>query len=176
MDAMNTLARKMLSKADAIVHFDEAHAHCDYPCGIYDPYDAQVAAHTVIRMDDLIAQLTHPDKHGENDDLEYHHSLERATAIKEKYAEVCKHELRVLWGDYFKPEHAQANPNLHNLVFTAMKQASKAKQTFDVKQAEALLETVMQIAEAFWKTKNIESKRVEAPYPTKRQMVVPKLY
>jgi nickel superoxide dismutase len=177
MDAMNSLARKLLANVDRLAHFDEVYAHCDYPCGIYDPFDAQIAAHTVIRMDDLIGQLKHPEGHQDQKEaIEYHHSMIRATEIKEKYAEACKHELRVLWGDYFKPEHAQANPKLHELFFTAMKQASKAKQTTDVKQAEALLDTVMQIAEAFWKTKNIETKRVEAPYPTKRQIVVPKLY
>ena len=30
------------------------YAHCDIPCGIYDPHIAQMAAHTVIRMTNLI--------------------------------------------------------------------------------------------------------------------------
>ena len=167
------LAKKTMSVADKLIRFEVVYAHCDYPCGIYDPFDAQMAAHTVIRMDDLLAELN---AKGDKMTLEDRHSAVRATEIKEKYAEICKHELRVLWGDYFKPEHVEANQTIHGLVFTAMKQASKAKQTFDVKQAEALLESVMQIAEIFWKTKKIESKRVEAPYPTKRQIVVPKLY
>jgi nickel superoxide dismutase len=172
MQEIDSFARKVLYAADRMLHFDNVYAHCDYPCGIYDPFDAQLAAHTVIRMDDLINELK---AHGDNMSLDDRHSMIRATELKEKYAEICKHELRVLWGDYFKPEHIQADPNIHNLFFTAMKQASKAKQTIDVKNAEALLDTVMQIAEAFWKTKKIESKRVEAPYPTKRQMVLPKL-
>jgi nickel superoxide dismutase len=176
MTGSRGIAKKLLGAVDGVVHFGTASAHCDYPCGIYDPFAAQMAAHTVIRMDDLIAQLKHPEGHDTAEGLEYHHSLIRASEIKEKYAEICKHELRVLWGDYFKPEHLQANPKLHELFFTAMHQASKARQTTDVKNAEALLETVMQIAEVFWKTKNIQTKRVEAPYPTKRQMVVPKLY
>ena len=167
------IARGIIGKMDSVLHIEPVYAHCDYPCGIYDPFDAQLAAHTVIRMQELIAEIN--EHAGGKSTVEDMHSLVRATEIKEKYAEICKNELRILWGDYFKPEHVQANSNLHELVFTAMKEASKARQTTDVKTGDALLEGVMQIAEVFWKTKNIESKRVDAPYPTKRKMVLPKL-
>ena len=33
---------------------EEAHAHCDIPCGIYDPHLAQIGALTCIRMNQLI--------------------------------------------------------------------------------------------------------------------------
>ncbi len=173
MDRNKSIANKIMRALDKIIGFDVAYAHCDYPCGIYDPFDAQIAAHTIIRMDDLIAEgQAHG---GAAPSLEDRHNFVRATEIKEKYAEICKTEIRILWGDYFKSDHVKAHPELHELVFMTMKQASKARQTTDVKEAEALLENVMKIAEIFWETKGIKTKRVIAPYPTKRQMVYPVL-
>ncbi len=171
MNRDKNFANRILGAIDNVVGFDVAYAHCDYPCGIYDPFDAQIAAHTVIRMDDLIAETTKDQEHSTS--LEGRHNLIRATEIKEKYAEVCKNEIRILWGDYFKPEHVQSHPELHELVFKTLKSGSKARQTTDVKEAEALLENVMKIAEIFWETKGIKTRRVAAPYPTKRQIVYP---
>ncbi len=155
---------------DKLVRFGTVSAHCDIPCGIYDPHLAEVAAHTVIRMDMLIADLV------KNNDMtpDGRNKMIRYTAVKEQHAELCKHEIRVIWGDYFKPEHAQANPELHTLVWDIMKAASKAKQSTNMADAEALLEKVNRFAEIFWKTKNIPYTRVKAPYPTEREMVVPK--
>lgn len=171
MNGNKGIANRILKVIDNVVGFDVVYAHCDYPCGIYDPFDAQMAVHTIIRMDDLIAEgQAHS---GAAPTLEDRHNFVRAVEIKEKYAEVCKNEVRILWGDYFKLEHVKAHPELHELIFTTMKQASKARQTSDVKDAEMLLESVMKIAEIFWETKGIKTKRVVAPYPTKRQIVYP---
>ncbi len=156
---------------DRIAKFEKVYAHCDYPCGIYDPHTAQMAVHTVIRMIDLINET----KASGTSDPEHQHNLIRATMIKEQHAEICKNEIRILWGDYFKKEHLEAYPNLNELVFNTMKLASKAKQSADVKAAEELLATVEQIAEIFWKTKGVETKRVTAFYPTKREIVYPKV-
>src|SRR3972149_2717176 len=93
-----------------------AHAHCDIPCGIYDPHHAQLAAHTVIRMVDLLGQLEPP---GPDATL---------PPTKEQHAEVYKSEVRILWADYFKPEHLQQFPQLHDLVWKALKAGSKARQ------------------------------------------------
>ncbi len=164
---------RFVGAIDRFVGFDVAYAHCDYPCGIYDPIDAQIAAHTVIRMDELIADNMKDKDHAAT--LEARHNLIRATEIKEKYAEVCKNEIRILWGDYFKPDHVKSHPELHELVFTTLKQASKARQTTDIKEAEVLLENVMKIAEIFWETKNIKTKKVGSPYPTRRYLVYPVL-
>lgn len=171
--ANKSILNRFVGKIDSIVGFEVAYAHCDYPCGIYDPIDAQIAAHTVIRMDEIIADNMKDQDHAST--LEARHNLIRATEIKEKYAEICKNEIRILWGDYFKPDHVKANPELHELVFTTLKQASKARQTVDTTEAEALLENVMKIAEIFWSTKGIKTKRVSSPYPTKRQLVYPVL-
>ncbi|MEM3791332.1 MAG: superoxide dismutase, Ni [Candidatus Micrarchaeaceae archaeon] len=152
---------------------EDAEAHCDYPCGIYDPYIMQYCAHTVVRMVDLINSMEVP-KEGGEEFVEYVHNMTRAVQIKEEYAEKCKHEIRILWGDYFKQEHLKSFPELHQLVFDALHLASKAKQTSSKENAVALLEATWKIAEIFWKSKNIESVKVDAPYPTKMKIVVPK--
>ncbi len=141
-----------------------AYAHCDIPCGIYDPHLAQMAAHTVIRMTNLINET--------KGDV---HKISRLTAVKEHHAELCKHEIRILWGDYFKPEHIEQYPELHELVWKVMKLGSKVKQEVSLQAAEELLETVNKIAEIFWKTKGLDTARVKATfYPTGNETVYPK--
>ena len=141
-------------------------AHCDVPCGIYDPHLAQVAAHTVLRMDMLISQL---DKNASD----YYHKLARYTAVKEEHAELCKHEIRVIWGDYIKPEHIQKYPELHDLTFKIMKTGSTARQNFSLESAKELLNNVNRFAEIFWETKGVKTAKMKAPYPTEAEMVVP---
>ena len=151
-----------------------AYAHCDIPCGIYDPHLAQMAAHTVIRMVNLINELQAP---SENPTFEQRkeiiHKISRLTAVKEEHAELCKREIRILWGDYFKPEHVKKFPELHELVWKVMKLASKARQEVNLQASEELLETVNKIAEIFWKTKDMGTARFKAPYPTARETVYP---
>ena len=163
--------RGLIEKLDGIIGFEVAYAHCDIPCGIYDPHAAQVAAHTVVRMDMLIADVM---KSGASS-AEDKNKLVRYIDVKEKHAEIVKHEIRVLWGDYFKPEHAQANPELNGLIWDTLKLASKAKQSADIKTSEDLLESVQKVAELFWKTKNVQTTRAKAFYPTERTMVYPKV-
>ncbi len=159
----------LLDGIDRFFGFDTAYAHCDIPCGIYDPHAAQMAAHTVIRMADLIAALP------KDNTVETMHKLVRYTAVKEEHAELCKREIRILWGDYFKHEHLEQNPELQELIWNALKLGSEARQKTDVKTAEELLSVVEKIAEIFWKTKGVETKRIEAFYPTKREIVYPKV-
>lgn len=169
MSNTRTVANWILGSMDRIRPFAVAHAHCDIPCGIYDPHLAQVAAHTVIRMDMLIADAA---KAG-GTDIEARNKIARYIMIKEQHAELCKHEVRILWGDYFKPEHLQATPELHQLVWDVMKLASKAKQSTNIEDGKALLAAVEKVAEAFWKTKNVKTKRVKAFYPTEQEIVYP---
>ncbi len=141
-----------------------AYAHCDIPCGIYDPHIAQMAAHTVIRMVNLINET--------KDDA---HKVSRLTAVKEHHAELCKHEIRVLWGDYFKPEHVEKYPELHELVWKVMKLGSKVKQEINLQASEELLEAVNKIAKIFWETKGLDTVKVKATfYPTGNETVYPK--
>ena len=153
-----------------------AHAHCDIPCGIYDPHHAQLAAHTVIRMVDLLGQLEHP---GTDATLaqkkEFHSKIARYTATKEQHAEIYKSEVRILWADYFKPEHLQQFPQLHDLVWKALKAGSKARQEVNLQASEDMLKHANEIAEIFWKTKGVPTIKAKAPYPTGRETVYPSL-
>ena len=160
MNVLKSIARL----ADRISEPGTARAHCDIPCGIYDPHSAQVAAQSVLRM----AQLIQENK----DD---HHALARYVKVKEEHAELCKHEIRIIWGDYVKPEHAEKHPEIHELVWKIMKQASAARQNADVKTAEDLLESINRFAEIFWETKGIPTRRAKAPYPTEGEMVYPEI-
>jgi len=152
-----------------------AYAHCDIPCGIYDPHLAQMAVHTVIRMTNLINDLKASSNEPPFEERKKIISqIARLTRVKEEHAELVKQEVRILWGDYFKEEHLKEYPDLHNLVFKTMKLASKARQEVNIEAASELLDTVQEIAEIFWKTKNIKSAKIKSPYPSGGTLVVPK--
>src|SRR3972149_2599665 len=150
-----------------------AYAHCDIPCGIYDPHEAQVAAHTVIRMTNMINELELASEKVE-DRKKFVHQVSRLQKVKEEHAELIKHQVRIIWGDYFKSEHLEKYKDLHELVFNIMKQASKARQDVNLDAAEQLLESVQKFAEIFWETKGRETVRVKSDYPTEGEIVVPK--
>lgn len=161
---------------DRILPAPVAHAHCDIPCGIYDPHHALMAAHTVVRMNDLINQLEKPGSSATPEQRQdYTAKLARYVATKEQHAEIAKAEVRILWGDYFKPEHLKTFPDLHDLVWKALKAGSKARQEINLRAAEDLLEATNEIASVYWKTKGLDIVRVKAPYPTERETVYPKL-
>jgi nickel superoxide dismutase len=143
------------------------YAHCDIPCGIYDPHNMQMAAHTVIRMTQMIQELEDGEDH-----KKFTHQMARLVKVKEEHGELCKHELRVLWADYFKPEHLEKYPDLHILVFETMKLASKGRQGIDMESSQKLLENTQKIAGIFFETKGLKSKKVKAPYPTEKEIVV----
>jgi nickel superoxide dismutase len=136
------------------------YAHCDIPCGIYDPHVAQLSVLTIIRMNQLVAELPKPGPQTTPEERDvYVHKLSRYTTVKEEHAELCKRELRVLWGDYFTPDHLKAYPELHTLFWEGMKLASKARQDVSLQAAQDLLARVQKITEIFWKTKGVESAR-----------------
>lgn len=145
-----------------------AYAHCDIPCGIYDPYQAQLAAVSVIRMTAMIQDL----EEGKEKKV-FIHQLARLVKVKEEQTELVKHEVRVLWGDYFKEEHLKDNPNLHSLVFKIMKHASKARQEINMEATKELLEYVQKLAEIFWKTKGRKTKKTVSSSPSGGEIVVP---
>ncbi len=125
-----------------------AHAHCDVPCGIYDPSEAQLAARTVARMVELIGQL--PKESPNEADRQ---KFVRCVTVKEQHAEKVKREVQVIWSDYFKPEHLAAAPDLHAKVWTILKLAGKNKQTIDAQAAADLEAAVKEFADIFWATK-----------------------
>ncbi len=136
------------------------YAHCDIPCGIYDPHDAQLAALTIVRMDQLIGELGKPGPTAKPEEVEaYQAKLARYTAVKEQHAERVKQEVRIIWGDYFTPDHAKAFPQIHELSWKILKQASKARQGTSLADAQELLKLVQEFAELFWKTKGAQIRR-----------------
>jgi nickel superoxide dismutase len=118
-----------------------AHAHCDLPCGVYDPAQARIEAESVKAC---------MEKFNASDDPVFR---ERATMIKEERAEMVKHHLWVLWTDYFKPEHLAAHPDLHESFWSTTKAAGEAKKTNDVAVATRLLDGIGNIDRIFWETK-----------------------
>lgn len=115
--------------------------HCDLPCGVYDPAQARIEAESVLAI---------MKKYHDSDDKDF---KTRALFIKEQRAELVKHHLWVLWTDYFKPEHLEKFPKLHDLFWKATKQAGEAKHSVDPKVGEELLKLIDEIAEIFKKTK-----------------------
>jgi nickel superoxide dismutase len=135
--------------ADRFLPIGVADAHCDIPCGIYNPGDALQAAQTVIRMVELIGEQ---EKKGLNS-VAAMNSMTRYVYIKEEHAEKAKHELLVLWTDYFKPPHAQKYPQLHELVWNAAKLCSYNKQNVDMAKAQEMKAAIQKIADIFAETK-----------------------
>jgi nickel superoxide dismutase len=120
-----------------------AFAHCDLPCGVYDPAQARIEAESVKAI---------MEKYQGNEDPVFR---ARAIVIKEQRAELVKHHLSVLWSDYFKPTHFEAYPQLHELFNQAIKQAGAAggKGSVDPAAGQKLLDQVDEIAKIFWATK-----------------------
>lgn len=163
---------QLLHKLDQRMEFETAKAHCDIPCGIYDPITAQIGALTVVRMIDLINDLE--SKHKEHDG-EHFNSLTRYVAIKEEHAEKAKHDIRVIWGDYIKAPHVEKHPEIPALVHKIMQLGSKSRQTVDREAAVQFVEAINQFAEIFWETKGITTKRAKAPYGPALELVYPNL-
>lgn len=159
---------KLVAALDKRVGFSRVSAHCDIPCGIYDPIPAQIAALTVVRMLDLMAEAG-----GDANSLAYQNNLARYIAVKEEHAEKVKHEIRVIWGDYIKSQHLDKYPELHQLVHDIMQLGSKSRQSTDRENGVKLVEAVNRFAEIFWDTKGMGSKRVPAPYKPGLEMVYP---
>ena len=150
------------------------YAHCDIPCGIYDPHEAQIAALTVLRMDQLIGELAKPGAGAKPDEVEaYHAKLSRYMTVKEQHAERVKAELRVIWGDYFTADHAKQFPTLHESFWNAMKLASKARQGTNSADAHALVGHVQQIAEIFWKSKGAATRKAPSLQKSGGEIVYP---
>jgi len=152
---------KALSLADRVRAPSTAHAHCDIPCGIYDPHYAQVAALTVVRMVQLIQALPFPGPGGEKDAVDtYAMQSSRYSTVKEEHAALCERELTIFWTDYFKPEHLEKHGNLHDVFWKTMKLTSTVKQAVNMDASQQLLAGCQQIAEIFWDTKGVATKRI----------------
>ncbi len=166
------MLHKVLETLDRLFKFGEARAHCDIPCGIYDPHQAQIGALTVIRMIDLMNDLKAAHS---PETLEYQNSVARYIMVKEEHAELVKREIRVIYGDYIKQEQLDKFPELPALVHKIMQLGSKARQSPSREVAVDLLTAVNRFAEIYWATKNIETKKVKAPYKPGEEITYPLL-
>ena len=125
------------------------HAHCDLPCGVYDPAQARIEAESVKAIQTRYQEAEKFKSAGET--VEDYRA--RCLAIKEERADLVKGHLWVLWTDYFKPEHLEKYPQLHELFWKATKEAGLAKKSQDPAQGQRLLDLIDEIAKIFWETK-----------------------
>jgi nickel superoxide dismutase len=132
--------------------FAVAEAHCDGPCGVYDPASIRIAAEAVVSMTKKILDLKKP----EGDDKAYQNTLSRFIAVKEEQATVAKREILVLWTDYFKPNHLEQFPNLHEVFWKAAKLCSACKYELSLEHCEELMAACKEIHDMFWASKNRE--------------------
>ena len=128
-------------------------AHCDGPCGVYDPSSARIAAEAVLSMTKKILSLEAPESGNSNDLNSYNNTLSRYIAIKEDQAKEAKKEILILWTDYFKPEHLVKYPDLHETIWNAAKLCSACKVNVDQSKAEQLMQSIEKIHNIFWETK-----------------------
>ena len=131
----------LIALVDRIRPPEQVHAHCDLPCGVYDPAQARIEAESVLGIQE---------KYQGSDDEVFR---QRAVLIKEERADLVKHHLWVLWTDYFKPEHLEKYPQLHELFWDATKAAGAVKKSQDPADGKKLLDLIAQIDQIFWETK-----------------------
>ncbi len=144
--------QKMISNLIKLLPTKTVYAHCDIPCGIYDPKPAQIAAATVLKMVQKLKEYPEDDLN-EQSSLAALNNRVRAIWTKEEHARKCKEELLILWTDYFKPEHLDKFPDLHNTFWQAAKFCSYNKQHVDEDKAQELVRAVDEIAHIFEQTK-----------------------
>jgi nickel superoxide dismutase len=125
------------------------YAHCDLPCGVYDPAQARIEAESVKAIQEKYQDAENEKSPGET----VTEFKQRCIKIKEERADLVKHHLWVLWTDYFKPQHLEKYPQLHEVFWEATKEAGDAKRTVDPKQGQKLLEAIEEIDKIFEQTK-----------------------
>jgi len=124
-------------------------AHCDLPCGVYDPAQARIEAESIKAVQERYQDAAGKKSAAETED-DYR---SRCLTIKEERADLVKHHLWVLWTDYFKPDHLKKYPQLHDLFWNATKEAGLAKKSQDPGQGQKLLDLIGEIDKIFWETK-----------------------
>lgn len=138
------------------------YAHCDIPCGIYDPTALQIAAHTVLRMTVLL------------DEYKETHDVVRIVHTKEEHGATVEKELMTLKNDYFKPEHFEKFPELKDLIKATVMLSVKTRQKKDLGLAKELVENSLKISEIFYKSKDFTPVRIPSGFPTEGELVTHK--
>ncbi len=163
---LHSLMSRGLRIIDRVSAPGQADAHCDIPCGIYDPHLMQIAALTVIRMNQLIDGL-------KTDDVARDNSFTRYVHVKEEHAELAKREARIIFGDYFKPEHSEKYPDLGGTAWDILKVGGKCKQEVNMEAAQQLLTLTHRFAEIFWDSKGVATKKQPSNQAVGGELVVP---
>lgn len=141
-------------KNKMIGNLEVAEAHCDAPCGIYDPSSARVAAEAAMSMTKKILDLKIPESGDAKASAAYQNTLTRYIVVKEEQAHIAKEELLILWTDYFKPVHLEKYPNLHDTFWKAAKLCSAVKVEVSLEHANELMEAIKEIHGIFWASKD----------------------
>lgn len=147
------MLRKFVTKLDEKRPAPEAEAHCDGPCGIYDPSSARIAAEAAVSMTRKIVALELPAADDAVAVRAYHNTLSRYVSIKEEQAHLAKEELLILWTDFFKPQHLAAFPDLHDTFWKAAKLCSAVKVEVSEQHANELMDAIKAVHVMFWKAK-----------------------
>ena len=146
-----SFASRLLTLVDRIAPPLEVSAHCDVPCGVYDPEQARIEAESCLKI---------IQKYADSDDEVFR---ARCVGIKEERADIAKHHIYVLWSDYFKPPHVEQFPNLHQVCWEAAKQCSAVKHAMDADAAQKLLDLIDQIEEMWKATGGADTTRIKRP-------------
>jgi nickel superoxide dismutase len=128
------------------------HAHCDLPCGVYDPAQARIEAESVKAIQEMFQDQSKRKPPNWKETQSEDEWQTRALKIKEERSDLVKHHLWVLWTDYFKPEHLDGHPGLHESFWRATKLAGDAKRAQDPSQGQKLLDAIAEIDAIFQAT------------------------
>jgi nickel superoxide dismutase len=147
------MIKKAVSRVRDLFPAAEVEAHCDGPCGVYDPASARITAEAVLSMTKKILDLEPPGDDAQSI-VAYANTITRFVNIKEEQAELTKRDLLILWTDYFKPPHLEQYPDLHDIFWNAAKLCSACKVEVSLQHATELMEAVQKIHDIFWTTKD----------------------
>lgn len=164
------MLHNIISKIDGNL-VKTASAHCDIPCGIYDARAVMYHAVSTLRQIDILLSL-------ESKGLShtaFAMQAARNTAEKEKQAELVKHEVRVIWGDFMKGDKLEKFPQVHALTHSIMVAGSACKQDLHREDGEKLVSLCNEFSEIFWQMKGVKTKRVTTPYAPNVEVVEPDL-
>ena len=150
------MLRKIAETIKNIAPAQEVAAHCDGPCGVYDPSSARIAAEAAVSMTKKILAMEVPAAGDAAAWAKYNNTMSRYIAIKEEQAHLAKEELLVLWTDYFKPPHLEKYPNLHDTFWKAAKLCSSVKVEVSAEHAQELMDAIQEIHNIFWESKGRE--------------------
>lgn len=149
-----------------ILPLETVYAHCDIPCGIYDPTPMQISAHSILRFTQMLLE-----SEKEDNAISRQHKTIRITVAKEEHGKKIEEEIGTLEHDYFKEEHYAASPELKTAIEEAIKLSIKTRQGVDIVASQELIDKVLKISEIFYKTKGMTPVRVPSIYPTKGEIV-----